>query len=133
MGLPWYRVHTVVLNDPGRLLAVHLMHTALLAGWAGSMALYELAIFDPSDPVLNPMWRQGMYVMPFMARLGVTSSWNGWDLTGGVGSFDFDSLGFWGKALPYSTFEGVAAAHILFSGLMTVSYTHLTLPTILLV
>jgi photosystem II CP47 chlorophyll apoprotein len=94
------------------------MHTALLAGWAGSMALYELAIFDPTDPVLNPMWRQGMYVMPFMARLGVTSSWNGWDITGGVGSFDFDSLGFWGKALPYSTFEGVAAAHILFSGLM---------------
>ena len=64
MGLPWYRVHTVVINDPGRLLAVHLMHTALLAGWAGSMALYELAIFDPSDAVLNPMWRQGMYVMP---------------------------------------------------------------------
>jgi photosystem II CP47 chlorophyll apoprotein len=32
MGLPWYRVHTV-LNDPGRLLAVHIMHTALVAGW----------------------------------------------------------------------------------------------------
>ncbi|MBF2004378.1 MAG: hypothetical protein IGS49_02590, partial [Chlorogloeopsis fritschii C42_A2020_084] len=28
MGLPWYRVHTVVLNDPGRLISVHLMHTA---------------------------------------------------------------------------------------------------------
>ncbi|MFN7218559.1 hypothetical protein, partial [Microcystis sp.] len=27
MGLPWYRVHTVVLNDPGRLISVHLMHT----------------------------------------------------------------------------------------------------------
>ena len=39
MGLPWYRVHTVVINDPGRLLAVHLMHTALVAGWAGSMAV----------------------------------------------------------------------------------------------
>ncbi|KAL2225782.1 UNVERIFIED_CONTAM: Photosystem II CP47 reaction center protein [Sesamum indicum] len=39
MGLPWYRVHTVVLNDPGRLLSVHIMHTALVAGWAGSMAL----------------------------------------------------------------------------------------------
>lgn len=75
MGLPWYRVHTVVINDPGRLLAVHLMHTALVAGWAGSMALYELAIFDSSDAVLNPMWRQGMFVMPFMARLGVTGSW----------------------------------------------------------
>ncbi|GJV39096.1 ribonuclease H-like domain-containing protein [Tanacetum coccineum] len=59
MGLPWYRVHTVVLNDPGRLLAVHIMHTALVSGWAGSMALYELAVFDPSDPVLDPMWRQG--------------------------------------------------------------------------
>ena len=35
MGLPWYRVHTVVLNDPGRLIAVHLMHTALVSGWAG--------------------------------------------------------------------------------------------------
>ena len=76
MGLPWYRVHTVVLNDPGRLIAVHLMHTALVAGWAGSMALYELAVFDPSDPVLNPMWRQGMFVMPFMTRIGVMPSAN---------------------------------------------------------
>jgi len=71
MGLPWYRVHTVVLNDPGRLISVHLMHTALVAGWAGSMALYELAVFDPSDPVLNPMWRQGMFVLPFMTRIGL--------------------------------------------------------------
>ena len=47
MGLPWYRVHTVVLNDPGRLISVHLMHTALVSGWAGSMAFYELAIFEP--------------------------------------------------------------------------------------
>ncbi|KAJ4736479.1 Photosystem II CP47 reaction center protein [Rhynchospora pubera] len=61
MGLPWYRVHTVVLNDPGRLLSVHIMHTALVAGWAGSMALYELAVFDPSDPVLDPMWRQAIW------------------------------------------------------------------------
>ncbi|KAH0764734.1 hypothetical protein KY285_000605 [Solanum tuberosum] len=55
MGLPWYRVHTVVLNDPGRLLSVNIMHTTLVAGWAGSMALYDLAVFDPSDPVLDPM------------------------------------------------------------------------------
>jgi photosystem II CP47 chlorophyll apoprotein len=107
MGLPWYRVHTVVLNDPGRLIAVHLMHTALVAGWAGSMALYELATFDPSDPVLNPMWRQGMFVMPFMARLGVTGSWGGWSITGETGV----DPGFW-------SFEGVAAAHIVLSGLL---------------
>ena len=107
MGLPWYRVHTVVLNDPGRLIAVHLMHTALVAGWAGSMALYELAIFDPSDPVLNPMWRQGMFVLPFMARLGVTGSWGGWNITGETGT----DPGFW-------SFEGVALAHIVLSGLL---------------
>jgi photosystem II CP47 chlorophyll apoprotein len=107
MALPWYRVHTVLINDPGRLIATHLMHTALVAGWAGSMALYELAIFDPSDPVLNPIWRQGMFVMPFMARLGVTDSWGGWSITGETAV----DPGFW-------SFEGVALAHIVLSGLL---------------
>ena len=106
MALPWYRVHTVVLNDPGRLIAVHLMHTALVAGWAGSMALYELAVFDPSDPVLNPMWRQGMFVMPFMTRLGITDSWGGWSITGESVS----NPGIW-------SFEGVALSHIILSGM----------------
>ncbi|KAJ4699794.1 Photosystem II CP47 reaction center protein, partial [Melia azedarach] len=81
MGLPWYRVHTVVLNDPGRCF---LSYNAYSSGcWlgAGSMALYELAVFDPSDPVLDPMWRQGMFVIPFMTRLGITNSWGGWSIT----------------------------------------------------
>jgi photosystem II CP47 chlorophyll apoprotein len=107
MGLPWYRVHTVLINDPGRLIATHLMHTALVAGWAGSMALYELAVFDPSDPVLNPMWRQGMFVLPFMTRLGVSGSWGGWSITGETGV----NPGFW-------SYEGVALAHIVLSGLL---------------
>jgi photosystem II CP47 chlorophyll apoprotein len=107
MGLPWYRVHTVVLNDPGRLISVHLMHTALVSGWAGSMALYELAIFDPSDLVLNPMWRQGMFVLPFMTRLGITKSWGAWSVDGQ----NFSNPGFW-------SYEGVAAAHIVLSGLL---------------
>jgi len=105
MGLPWYRVHTIVLNDPGRLIAVHLMHTALVAGWAGSMALYEIAIFDPEDPILNPMWRQGMFVLPFMTRLGITNSWAGWSITGETAG----SSGIW-------NYESVAASHILLSG-----------------
>nr|QIZ74270.1 CP47 chlorophyll apoprotein of photosystem II [Uronema sp. FACHB-2429] len=107
MGLPWYRVHTVVLNDPGRLISVHLMHTALVSGWAGSMALYELAVFDPSDPVLNPMWRQGMFVLPFMTRLGITKSWGGWTINGETVSTGFE----W-------TYETVAASHIGLSGLL---------------
>ncbi|GFP96678.1 photosystem ii cp47 reaction center protein [Phtheirospermum japonicum] len=48
------------------------------------MALYELAVFDPSDPVLDPIWRQGMFVIPFMTRLGITNSWGGWSITGGT-------------------------------------------------
>ncbi len=107
MGLPWYRVHTVLINDPGRLIATHLMHTALVSGWAGSMALYELAVFDPTDPVLNPMWRQGMFVLPFMTRLGVTDSWAGWSITGETGV----NPGFW-------SYEGVAIAHIVLAGLL---------------
>ncbi|KAG2287320.1 hypothetical protein Bca52824_046924 [Brassica carinata] len=89
MGLSWYRVHTVVLNDLGRLLSVDIMHTALVSGWAGSMALYELVVFDPSDPVLDPMWRQA-----------------GWNITGGT----ITNPGLW-------SYEGVAGAHIVFSGL----------------
>ena len=64
MGLPWYRVHTVVLNDPGRLnrcsLNAHCFSCWL--GWFNGSYM-SLAVFDPSDPVLNPMWRQGMFVM----------------------------------------------------------------------
>ncbi|PIN06145.1 hypothetical protein CDL12_21306 [Handroanthus impetiginosus] len=67
MGLPWYRVHTSCL------LSVHTMHIALVAGWAGSMALYELAVFYLSNSVLDPMWRQG-----------ITNSWGGWSITGGI-------------------------------------------------
>lgn len=105
MGLTWFRVHSVVLNDPGRLIAVHIMHTALISGWAGSMAIYELSVFDPSDPIFNPMWRQGMFVIPFMTRLGVTSSWAGWSL---------DPTG-----LPQAwSYEAVAFGHIILSGLL---------------
>ncbi|TYH83710.1 hypothetical protein ES332_D02G149300v1 [Gossypium tomentosum] len=86
MGLPWYRVHTVVLNDPGRLLSVHIMHTALVAGWASSMALYELAIFDPSDPVLDPIITGGTITNPAhivfsgLCFLAAIWHWVYWDL-----------------------------------------------------
>ncbi len=105
VALPWFRVHVVVLNDPGRLLAVHLVHTGLVAGWAASMAIFEAGRYDPTDPRFNPMWRQGMYVLPFMARLGVTSSWTGWDLA------PPGTRTFW-------TIEGVAVSHILLAGLL---------------
>jgi hypothetical protein len=30
--LPWFRVHIVILNDPARLLSVHIMHSGFPAG-----------------------------------------------------------------------------------------------------
>ncbi|KAF6142878.1 hypothetical protein GIB67_022757 [Kingdonia uniflora] len=70
------------------------------------MALYELAVFDPSDPILDPMWRQGMFVISFMTRLGITNSWGCWSIIEGI----ITNLSIW-------SYEGVAGAHIVFSGL----------------
>ena len=53
------------------------------------------------------MWRQGMFVLPFMTRLGVTKSWGAWSITGESSS----NPGIW-------SYEGVAAAHIVLSGLL---------------
>jgi photosystem II CP47 chlorophyll apoprotein len=106
MGFPWYRIHTVVLNDPGRLISIHIMHTSLVVGWASSMTLYELVVFDPSDPVLDPMWRQGMFVIPFMTRLGIKDSWTGWN----INRETVINPSIW-------SYEGVVGAHIMFSGL----------------
>ena len=58
MGLPWERVHTVVLNDLNRLLFVHIKPTALVAGWAGSMALYELRYNESGERYL---WTMKLY------------------------------------------------------------------------
>ena len=70
----WFIVHAVVLNDPGRLIAVHLMHTSNSCDWLGSMAGYDLLEFDSLDAIFNPMWRQGMLMLPVMDPLDVTSS-----------------------------------------------------------
>jgi photosystem II CP47 chlorophyll apoprotein len=79
----------------------------LVAGWAGSIAFYELALFDPSDPVLNPIWRQGIFVLPFITRLGITQSWGSWTITGEL----TNEFGIW-------SYERVATAHIILSGLL---------------
>jgi photosystem II CP47 chlorophyll apoprotein len=56
------------------------MHTGLVAAWSAIMVLYELIILDPTDPVYNPIWRQGCYVIPFLSRLGVIRSLYSWSL-----------------------------------------------------
>ena len=69
------------------------------------MAAFEAGRYDPTDSRFNPMWRQGMYVLPFMARLGVTSLWARWTVAPPV------STSFW-------TIEGVAVSHLFLAGLL---------------
>lgn len=106
LRLPWFRVHIVLLNDPGRLISVHLMHTGLVSGWASVMLIYELIIYDATDPVFNPMWRQGCYIMPACSRIGVVKSIFGW------------SLGIDVSADTYWSYETCCAAHLFLSGLL---------------
>jgi photosystem II CP47 chlorophyll apoprotein len=112
LRIPWFRVHAVLLNDPGRLICVHCVHTALLAGWAGGMLLYELTLLDASDPVFNPAWRQGALVLPLAARLGLGARP---DLLVSMGR-----LGHLTERTP-SGFTESLLAHFALSGLMALA------------
>ena len=46
----------------------------LIASWTGSIFMYELAVFNPSYHVLDPMWRHGIFVKISTTRLGITNS-----------------------------------------------------------
>ena len=85
------------------------MHTGLVAGWSGVMLLYELVIFDTTDPVDNPMWRQCCYLLPFVSRIGVICSMYNW------------SNGIELQINLYWTYETINAAHILISGFSTLA------------
>ena len=102
--LAWFRVHIVILNDPGRLISVHMMHSGFAAGWSRLMLLYELVYLDATDPVYNPMWRQGSYLIPFSSRIGLIRSLYSW------------SLGIKLRGNLYWTYETINYAHISLSG-----------------
>ena len=56
------------------------------------------------------MWRQGMFVLPFLARLGTTGSWSGWRLDAPL-DVSTKTASIW-------TVEGIAVAHVLLAGLL---------------
>ena len=54
--LPWFRVHIVILNDPGRLISVHIMHSGFAAGWSGVIrSLYSWSL-GSSIANINLYW-----------------------------------------------------------------------------
>jgi photosystem II CP47 chlorophyll apoprotein len=109
LRLPWFRVHIVLLNDPGRLISVHLMHTGLVSGWAATMLTYELLIYDSTDPVFSPMWRQGCYVLPACSRIGVVKSIYGWSE-----GIDVSTEVYW-------SYEACLLAHLVLAGLLIIA------------
>ena len=49
--------------------------------WSSVMLLYQqLITVDPTDPVYNPIWRQGCYVIPFISRISGMRSLYSWSL-----------------------------------------------------
>jgi photosystem II CP47 chlorophyll apoprotein len=88
------------------------MHTSIVSGWAGTMSLYELVVIESTDPVYNPIWRQGSYVLPFISRLGVVNSIFSWSL--GIDTAYQTTGSFW-------SFETVALCHIVISGLLALA------------
>jgi photosystem II CP47 chlorophyll apoprotein len=66
----------------------------------------DTTVFYPFDHVLDPMWRQGMLVIPFMTRLGIKDSLSGWNM---IEEFVINP-GIW-------SYEGLVGAHIMFYGM----------------
>lgn len=71
------------------------------------MSLYELIAVDPTDPVFDPIWRQGCYVIPFISRLGVMTSLYDWQF--GIETTANHSMDYW-------TYETVNLSHTILSG-----------------
>ena len=75
------------------------------------MLLYELATLDLTDPVFNPLWRQGCFILPFVLQLGVKDSIFSWE----VGTAFIDSI------KSYWSLEIIYISHLILSGLLILS------------
>ncbi|MGD1918549.1 MAG: Photosystem II reaction center protein, partial [Pleurocapsa sp.] len=65
-GYAWWAGNARFINLSGRFLGAHVAHAGLIAFWAGGMLLFEVAHYDPGQP----MFRQGCLLMPHIATLG---------------------------------------------------------------
>jgi photosystem II CP43 chlorophyll apoprotein len=58
----------LIIKLSGKFIGAHVVHTALIILWAGSMALFELSHFVPS----KPLYEQGFILLPHLATLALS-------------------------------------------------------------
>ena len=62
----WWSGNARFIELSGKFLGAHLVHTALILVWAGTMSLFELSHFIPE----KPLYEQGFILLPHLATLG---------------------------------------------------------------
>ena len=64
----WWSGNARFIKLSGKFLGAHLVHTAVIILWAGSMALFELSHFLPE----KPLYEQGFILLPHLATLALS-------------------------------------------------------------
>ena len=62
----WLSGNARLIDLSGQLLGAHIAHAGLIMFWAGSITLLEVTRFLPGEP----MYDQGLLLIPNLARLG---------------------------------------------------------------
>lgn len=64
----WWSGNARFIKLSGKFVGAHVVHTALIIFWSGSMALFELSHFVEQ----KPLYEQGFIVLPHLATLGAS-------------------------------------------------------------